>query len=764
MLPPEMTEAIRRTGRYALMDGNSDGWDDLWELLHSHSRDGRSFEIHIRNDPEGDADLDGISNFLEMLDHRNPWGKEPPVVMLTPAQAKAARINAYNAARANDAKILSRFQSVLERRGVLLRGATYEKTPPALAPDAPDESTSSYSGSEADDVPRLMLCSIANSPQILFSERLSSGNFLLAWEGVDDRLYDVEWSDDLEKWHIGASQLPVVGGVGNWGQFTMVPKRFYRVSESISAPTTIPSDPFGGDGVNTFGVVLAPVILSDGAPQQIMVTANLPSGMNASRVTLVVDGMVHSQCWETAIKNVFIGPINRWNLTEGSHVVHAIVRSDTETTAVQEPSLFAVLKSQDFTFSVNQNLHDAVGFRVTEEQIAPDDPELPTYTEIAVDIPNDPHGSGFVRIEDENGNLIREWTWDLDAYPLEFREIWDGTDQNGSTVPGGSYTLRMNAGGAGFDAGTIQVAAGGRTWSALCLTESMNAARGKTASWHANFKPPWGPYFSSTGSPVPADAWGPWYGLRSAPAIADGLRGRLKGVFGLGSTGKWKVKYWQNGSPANDSVPNPIESFAAGNNPFNDYDMGFFVGHGVASLGGSQNTPGGATIVRPPASYYPLIRSTDTGETHWVCSATMPKYGATGKLKWMFLFTCNSLSTEQGNAIYDVCKANNTLPFGNGLRVLCGYTSKILLDGKMAGLLSEGLWKKVAGEEFRDGTVVNAWGHVWNKSDNRPKGKRARAVYWPECKLDTIYGVKEPHMPPLQPHTSQAELEEKDFP
>jgi hypothetical protein len=323
--------------------------------------------------------------------------------------------------------------------------------------------------------------------------------------------------------------------------------------------------------------------------------------------------------------------------------------------------------------------------------------------------------------------------------------------------------VELEFGGAGYYGEPIYIAAGPRTWSALCLTESMNVAHAQPPAWHANFKPAWAPYFPSTGSNVPANAWGPWYGLVSAPPIADGLRGKLKNTFGLGNTRKWKVKYWQNGSAASDPVPNPIESFVAGNNPFNSYDMGFFVGHGVACLGGSRETPGG-TIVRPPASYYPLVRNRDTGEAHWVCTATAPKYGASGNLKWMFLLTCNSLSTEEGNAIYDVCKANNTLPFGNGLRVLCGYTSKILLDGKMGGLLSEGLWKKGEGEEFRDGTVVNAWGHVWKETDNRLKGKRARAVYWPECKLDRIYGVDDPHTPPLQPHASQAELRETDFP
>ncbi|MBB5350575.1 hypothetical protein HNR46_000803 [Haloferula luteola] len=55
-------------------------------------------------------------------------------------------------------------------------------------------------------------------------------------------------------------------------------------------------------------------------------------------------------------------------------------------------------------------------------------------------------------------------------------------------------------------------------------------------------------------------------------------------------------------------------------------------------------------------------------------------------------------------------------------------------------------------------------GYVWSKSENKGAGKIARAVYWPECKFDAIPGVDHEHVPPLQPHSSQMELEFTDFP
>ncbi len=784
-VPLEIQALIDQLGRFAHHDHDRDGWDDLWRLVYGFSRDGRNFVTHLQLDPTGDADGDGISNFEEMLDMRNPWGADVPIRQLTPQEVKAARAAAYRAARKNDAKVVSRFQALLDSRSVLKRGEEQEvenPTPEAREEDASDE-TSFYFPDGSTEVNRQMFCTTAGGPEVIFAERLSAGNFLFAWEGEDEKLYDVEWSNDLEKWHRGGLRLPVIGSVGEWGQLSLVNKRFYRVVES-EVSDTIASDPSGGDGITTFGATLTPVV-SNGAPHTYLVTVNLPAGVSATRVELVVDGEVHAQCTATGTAGVFSGPIYQWSLSEGSHTVHALVHADGETTTAFGQSGAGVLKSASTTFTLSQ-IHEAVAFRVSETQIASDDPDLPGLTEIAVDIPYNPQGAGSVRIRDENQNIVREWEWGLDDYPLEFRQAWDGTDYNGNPVAGGSYSVELNFGGGGFNGGTYTVAAGQRTWEALCLMEGLTTVpifpegQAPPPSWNAyatQFLPTWAPDFLTSGNgwdgtahfnTLIHSAWGPWKRLGSITNIVEEIKGRAKGdqgrkIFGLGNTGKWKIHQWQGGSPkTNSSVPDPVAAFVAGQNPFNNYEIGVFLGHGVACPG----TPkaGSMAAPRPPQHYFPLVTDKATGEAHWVGSAEMPKYGAGGsKLKWMFLMTCNPLLDATGNAIYDTCKANGTLPFGAGLHVLCGYNSKIWLEAGMGALLSDALVNKINGQQFRTGTVVDAWGHVWDRSDNKNQGKVARAVYWPECEDDTIYGVKHENIGVPPTNAPQSALEERDF-
>lgn len=776
-LPPEIQALIEELGRVPKYDLDRDGWDDLWRLVYGFSRDGRNFLTHLQSDPKGDADGDGISNFEEMLDMRNPWGADVPIRQLTAEEVKAARADAYRAARKNDAKVISRFQALLESRGVLKHGkeeAVKDSSPEASDKDPGDESSFYFPGSST-TVNRQMLCTTAGGPQVIFAERLSAGNFLFAWEGDDEKLYDVEWSDDLEHWHRGGLRLPVIAGLGTWGQLSLVKKRFYRVTES-DVPDTIPSDPSGGDGITTFGATLTP-ILSNSAPHTYLVTVNLPAGVSATLVDLVVDGEVHSRCSPTGTAGVFSGPIYQWSLSEGSHTVHALVHADGETTTSFGQSGSGVLKSASSTFTLGR-IHEAVGFRVSETQIAADDPELPTFTEIAVDISYDPQGSGSIRIRDEDQNVVREWEWGLDDYPLEFRQAWDGTDYNGNPVPGGTYSVELTFGGGGFNGGTYTVAAGQRTWETLCLMEGLitvpkiTEGQAPPPSWNAyatQFLPTWAPDFLTSGNGWDGtahintsvhSAWGPWERLGSITNIVEEIKGTK--VFGLGSTGKWKIHQWQGGAKFNASVPDPVAAFVAGQNPFNNYEIGVFLGHGVACSGTPKS--GSAAAPRGPQHYFPLVTNKTTGAAHWVGTASMPKYGASGsKLKWMFLMTCNPLLDQTGNAIYDSCKASGTLPFGPGLHVLCGYNSKIWLEAGMGGLLSDALVNKVNGQQFRRGTVVDAWGHVWNRSKNKTQGKTARAVYWPESEDDTIYGVKHQSIGTPPPNGPQSELEETDF-
>jgi hypothetical protein len=486
-------DVANKIGRYVLHDLNQDGWCDLWSTLFKQSHDGGITIDDIKNDPDGDADGDGISNYEEMLAFRNPYVAEVPSRPWTAEQAKAARLSALQKSREGDAKTLARFHALLEDRGVLVRpvpNVLEENEQSDPIEGGPDGAGSGSFYHPGDDWSQLMLCSTGGGPEVLFSERLSTGEYLLAWDGADDRVYNVEWSNDLVTWQQGGGQIPMIGGIGTWGQFSPGPARFYRVSEAEDF-VTLPSDPSGGNGTTTFGDTLA-LVMSGGVPSLYLVTVNLPAGVFATAVELLVNGEVHTQCDPTGANYVFIGRVEPWRLREGSHTVHAVAHAISETTAVYQQAVSGgIIRSSTTTFTL-ERWHEAVGFRASEKIIAP-------------------------------------------------------------------------------------------------------------------------------GDPVPHD-------------------------------------------------------------------------------------------------------------------------------------------------IYNPCKANDTLPFGPDLRVLCGYKSQIWLEAGMGKHLSEGLIHKVANDDYRDGTVVNAWGHVWNKSSNRDKGNIARAVYWPECEHDRIHGAKPAsHIPPLQAHASQAELKETDF-
>ncbi|MBB5350577.1 hypothetical protein HNR46_000805 [Haloferula luteola] len=768
----EVQKRIPPTGRLHLHNGDmdGDGWDDLWEAIFARHHSGQTFEANIANHPDGDADGDGVSNYEEMLGFRNPYEADSPPRVLSPAEAKASRAAAIPAERKSDAKKLDRFHLLLESRGVLRRGP--EEKPPKEDPDDSDTTGKSSfdEGSLSDGNPAVagwMWCSLSSAPEILFQERLSDGRYLLAWEGEGDSLYDIEGSDDLVNWKLCAKQIPVIGDIGTWGQFTHAPKRFYRVRLHQDTPT-IPSDPSGGDGITTFGATLAPV-LQGSAPRQFLVTVNLPAGISANAVDLVIDGEVHGRCRPSDSGNGFIGEVDWWYLSPGAHTAHVVVDSLTDQPATSNGQTGGILRSAASSFTLDFGSHLAMNFRISENQIAPVDPDLPAATVISADILSDPQGMTFLRILDENENVVREWDWFPDEYPLEIRQTWDGTNSSGTPVPAGRYQVDLEVGGAGLTGTTHFVNAGVRTHKALILTEPQGGW-GENFSY-SNYRETWMEHFTTTGgTPIP-NAWGPWKKLSSLDRITDEIRGRAKNANnrklpGLGDIKGWKCLFWQQDSKNRDNISNPVAAFASGSNPFNDYDMGFFMGHGVASAGGTVPF-GNGTFTTGPSHYYPLTLNRDTGATYWVRSASIPKYGAGGKLKWMFLMTCSPLSDTCPDAnnheIFAACQANGTLPFGNNLRVLCGYVSKIRLHSGMGTLLSEAMMYPQEDVAYRDGSVVQSWGYVWSKSENKGAGKIARAVYWPECKFDAIPGVDHEHVPPLQAHSSQMELKFTDF-
>jgi hypothetical protein len=774
-LPPEIQTLVDSLGRYPLHDLNRDGWDDLWTIVYGFSRDGRSFTANVQFNPAGDADGDGISNFVEMLDFRNPWGVDAPVRQLTPEEIKAARAEAFKAARKNDARIVSRFHAVLEERGVLKRAAAGDagKTEePATEGEESEEKTSFYFPETGGDANRLMLANTVGQPEVIFFEKLSNATCLLAWEGPADKLFNVEWSDDMEHWHVAAGSLPTVNGVGTWGQTTVSPGRFYRVMRTND--TTTPSDPDGGNGVTTFGGT----ITMSGYSNFGHINVNLPGGISPSTVEIFLNGESHGYC--TAIdEDTYVFSYDHTKIPYGNVTAYARIDATFDTTIGPDNpghSSPGVLRTPEISFE--NDFEFITGFRATEAWINEGLPDSPTSTVLLLQHPailqpsyENPEDIDYeIRLSTyDTGNLVRTWAGKIPAAtPGEIRIEWNGTAENGATLPAVIYYFEFvgPVGDAFSQQGSIPVRNGPMPYKALALYERLDAVPGWNQAAYTNYAPPWIHDVACT------TGWGPWPPLKEGcGAICEAFRKGLN----KHPDAKWKFTFWGSGNRYSDAQPWSAAKSFPGNdfvngNPFNNYDIGILLGHGVASAGGTYTNAQNQQVTLPPQHYFPMIVNPTTGQTVWLKSGQMAKkFGEEGRLKWMFVMTCNYLRVAAHNAaggheIYSPMKQQNILPFGNCLRILCSYTTHIELEGSLGAGLNEGLLKQRPGVD----TVVKAWNHAWLKSpknnDTREGGwgNNARSVYWPECEDDAIVGVPGEHVPPLQPHTSQADLEERD--
>ena len=774
-LPPEIQTLVDSLGRYPLHDLNRDGWDDLWTIVYGFSRDGRSFTANLQFNPAGDADGDGISNYVEMLDFRNPWGADAPVRQLTPKEIKAARVEAFKAARKNDAKIVSRFHAVLEERGVFKRGTTADEgkaEKPVPKADESAKETSFYFPEPGLDPNRLMLVNANGQPEVIFFEKLSNATCLLAWEGAADKLFDVEWSDDMVHWRIAASSLPTVNGVGTWGQTTVSPARFYRVMQTNE--TTTPSDPDGGDGITTFGGTI--VMSQYGNFGHVHV--KLPSGVQASTVNIFINGEFNSYATQIAV-DTFAFSYDEPKLPGGDNTVYAQIDATFDTTICPEnPGLPSpgVLRTPEVSFENDWEF--ITGFRVTESEINTGLPDSPLSTVILLQHPaiyQPTHEAPedidyeFRILHRHDRSVARVWTGTIPAAtPGELRFEWNGTADDGSSLSAGIYDGEFSGpyGDAFRAQGVVTIRNGQMPYKALALYERLDAVANWAAPEYAAYQPPWE---SAVGS---CSRWGPWQALGGGPAA---ICGTFQNWLAKHPDSKWRFSFWGSGNRNSDAQPwsaaktFPANDFVNGN-PFNSYDLGVLIGHGVASSGGTYMNAQNQQVTLPPQHYFPMIGNPTTGQTVWLKSGQMAKkFGEEGKLKWMFVMTCNYLRVAAhniggGHDIYAPMKQQNILPFGNGLRVLCGYTTYIHLDGALGNGLNEGLLQQPPGVT----EVVDAWNHAWLKSKTNSAtspggwGNNARSVYWPECEEDTILGVMNENVPPLQAHTSQADLEHTD--
>ncbi len=768
--PPEIEAEIQRLGRFPLFDLNRDGWDDIWLSI---------FPKVDTKRPTDDSDGDGRSNFEEMLDHQDPFRVNKPMRELTPAQIEAQKKAAAIARQVSDKKKFHSFQTLLQSRGVLTKALPIEdETPkqqvpkrlPDPAPDVvqPDPETSCIDGSILDILlnPSVLLSTTLDPalPRILAMERLSNGNVLLAWEGSADKLYSVEWSDDLMDWEGGSINLPTVNGIGTWGQVSRSPKRFYRVVEDSDYETTI-SDPLGGNGVTTFGGTLTFSSTGSTASNIATVVTNLPDGMNPMLVELLIDGQ-HYGYFEGE-DGTYTCYVSSEDITRGPHTAYARIVADYETT----PSPFSpalpsagVLRSPETTF---ENAHPLItGVRLSELEINGGDSTSPTTTTLSVEYPEFGGYGGIYpldyafRLEDESGNIVREWTGSvpsLDAGQLDIE--WDGTDQNGATLPAGPYYMNFffSEASDSLFGGPILIKNGEMPMKVLAIAETLKSVVKEkwTPDKYETYFPLWRLDFTTSGFPTSVlQSWGPWGELKYGPnAILTSFQE------GVGKSPKAHLDFWEpyniNNSRSTSWAKNkatPANDFLT-SNPFNDYDLGMLIGHGVASTGGNYTKADGMPGTKPPQHYFPIVSNPKSGATVWIESANMTeKYGARGRLKWMFIATCNFFRVgahEDGtHDIFDAMVTAGTLPMGDGLHVLCGYTTSIDLGKDLGDALSRGLLQ--ADSNFPNMTVVQAWNYAWTNSSNSKavdgKGnakqiRNARSVYWPECEGDTIMKV-----------------------
>ncbi len=749
--PPEIEEKVLKTNRHAIYDLDQSGWCSLWRSLFP--------EIDITQ-PDRDENGDGKTNYQAMLDFENPYLGSTPARELTPEEARQARIALERTRDASDVAKLARFQSILDAR--------HSQPGPPLLKGGQGE------GMHGGGFQTMALQAPAG-PHILAFERLSTGHNMIAWEGAADRLFHIEYSDDLENWSTAAINIPTIGGIGNGGFSTSLPKRFYRVFEtSEEEGGIIPSDPSGGNGVTTFGGT-ATANLSSPTYVTFEITSNLPDFAEPT-VALHIDGRFIQYCALQQHDGKFRAYVPKLNLSPGTHTFYAILDASADLPGSSgEPgasyrSVFRTPMSSFTLPALGQSGGSPAYFHVEEEEIAPDDPKLPDTTVFHARFAQET--MWVVKLRNEDGNIVRQWN--SDGFSYSFSIPWNGTNENGSLVPGGLYSaeVTINAGGGDLQFGEVMtVAAGQRLWRVLGVMEPMlglPAAAGPAQNqWLANYRPEWRGALSSSGHSNAFSAWGPWGSLGSVHNIVDELKPARDGLPG----GKWTVHQWEaNPKNSTPAAGNPPAVFSAGGNPFNAYDMGLIVGHGVASSGGVYAGSAGPSLL-PPQHYMPIVTNRATGATTWVGSAQHEKYGAAGsKLKWMFLFTCNGLRDTNPHAIYTAMKSAGTLPFGPDLHILCGYETSIDLETGMGKQLAEAL--KHGPPTGGDNTVANAWDAVWRNSSNckelKATGKdsdirTARVVYWPECENDTIYGVPNENVTePTGPY-NQGRLEHFDI-
>lgn len=209
-------------------------------------------------------------------------------------------------------------------------------------------------------------------------------------------------------------------------------------------------------------------------------------------------------------------------------------------------------------------------------------------------------------------------------------------------------------------------------------------------------------------------------------------------------------------------VADPRPAFDAGGHAFGNHDMGFMMGHGAIS---DEVTNPRTGRVHEPSHYMLVGADRETGEGSWLVSSEMTTRfgdGASSKLKWMFLMTCNAFSDGevkytgedglvQSQSLFNYQQANDLLPIGKGLEILGGYSTFIYLDTELPHKFSEPLDER---QPLRE-----AWLNTSQTEAHKSKGYTARTIAWPECNDNTLPGIQNAtRNPPLGGDRPQSNL------
>ncbi len=277
--------------------------------------------------------------------------------------------------------------------------------------------------------------------------------------GEPDRLFNVEYSDDLVTWKSGAQNIPVINGIGTWGQPSASSTRFVRV-ESGEVVSEIFSDPSGGNGATTFGG-LASV---NPTGQHFAISVNFLADIPPSTVELYIDGEFAGYCRAEESSNrspliasgtsgTYLFSIGPERLSAGAHTAYARIDASSGTTPGPDNPTEAVTnlaRTPEISFNI-PGTH-LTGCRASEEHILSGEPDSPATTIIQVEYPLlTSNGEPMVDIgytfdiRNEDGINVRQFDGiEPGPGPGKITFEWDGFGDNGVKLPDGPYYVRLH--------------------------------------------------------------------------------------------------------------------------------------------------------------------------------------------------------------------------------------------------------------------------------------------------------------------------------